>query len=295
MVYRMSENIVEKKILESSIFSCPHCKKELFDNECKKCGSCNNYEGIPLLVKDYDLIKNQITDAKESGRKDWYEASQDEVWKGPYRHHLLKRQKYVKSILTKYAPEKLLDLGCGDGANLSWLKSYAQKLYGSDYNILRLQRAKKRQVASEVVLADVTDYPAKENTFDTIFFNHVLEHISNDMGALKEVHRILKKGGICILGVPNEGALWWQLAYKFQPNTRETTDHVHFYTVSSLSKKLKDCGFTIKEVKRLGWGLPHWDYDARIRGYKIMDDLLSFFGRIFIPNQASSLYFIIEK
>ncbi|CAO5679906.1 MAG: 2-methoxy-6-polyprenyl-1,4-benzoquinol methylase, mitochondrial [Holosporales bacterium] len=257
------------------------------------------FEGIPLLVRDYKLIQSYIENAKNSGKEDWYEASHEAIWAGPYRHHLLKRKKYVESILQKRATlfpiQRLLDLGCGDGANFQWLKAHTEDLYGSDYNITRLIRAQKRNIAQEVVLADVMDYGAHDNSFDVVFFNHVLEHIHNDDKALSEVFRILKKGGLCILGVPNEGSFWWQLAYKLQPEALKQTDHVNFYTVKSLSKKIEKVGFKINEIKSLGWGLPHWTLDSMIRGYKIVDDIFEFFGKILLPGQASSLYFIIEK
>ena len=257
------------------------------------------FEGISLLVHDYKRIQSHIDHAKIEGKKEWYEASQEDIWTGPYRHHLLKRKQYVESVLAHYGTEQtihtLLDLGCGDGANFSWLKPHTKNLYGSDYNITRLLRAQRRNIAQEVVLADVTDYGAKDEAFDVIFFNHVLEHIPEDERALHEVFRILKKGGICILGVPNEGAFWWQLAYKMQPESLRTTDHVHFYTIKNLSEKIKKTGFIIHEIKSLGWGIPHWTLDSMCRGYKVIDDLFELFGKTFLPGQASSLYFVIGK
>lgn len=257
------------------------------------------FEKIPLLVNDYNHIKSQIEEASNKGRKEWYTAPQNVTLQGPYRHHLLKRRNYLETVLKKYSEKKaigtLLDLGCGDGTNSVWLRHHTKNLFASDYNILRLLRAKGQDVIDEIVLADITYYPAADETFDVIFFNHVLEHIPNDTKALSEVYRILKKGGMCILGVPNEGALWWQLAYKFQPESLKNSDHVHFYTVKSLRPKLLASKFKIREVKSLGWGLPHWDYDCRVRGYKFLDDWFERIGKIVIPNQASSLYFILEK
>jgi ubiquinone/menaquinone biosynthesis C-methylase UbiE len=199
MVYCMSKKI--NKYPESSPFIYANYVNDM-----------REYEGIPLLVHDYGRIQSYIDQAKIEGKKEWYDASQEALWSGPYRHHLLKRKNYVKSVLAHYASKKtinsLLDLGCGDGANFSWLKPYTENLYGSDYNVTRLLRAQQRNIAQEVVLADVTDYGAKNEAFDAIFFNHVLEHIPDDVNALREVFRILKKGGICILGVPNEGSFW---------------------------------------------------------------------------------------
>ena len=68
------------------------------------------------------------------------------------------------------------------------------------------------------------------------------------------------------------------------------------YVVPAEKKKLvtelKDC---LKKVKHIGWGPPHWGLDARIRGYKWVDDAFELFGRIFFPRQASSLYVLAVK
>lgn len=254
---------------------------------------------IPFLVKDFSEIQDQINTSVLEGKEDWYEAPQNTIWVGPYRHHLKKRKEYVENLLKiKNEIQKidsLLDLGCGDGMNSIWLRAYTEHLYASDYNIVRLRRAQKLNLIDELVLADVVNYPAYDNSFDVIFFNHVLEHIHEDEKALAEVYRILKPGGLCILGVPNEGAFWWQLAYKFQPHSLKNSDHVQFYTSKNLSPKLANAGFKIKEIKSLGWGLPHWDLDSKVRGAKIVDDLLESIGKIIMPSQASSLYFALEK
>ena len=46
------------------------------------------------------------------------------------------------------------------------------------------------------------DIPYSDNTFDLIICNHVLEHVPNDMLGMKELNRVLKKGGYAILQVP---------------------------------------------------------------------------------------------
>ena len=54
------------------------------------------------------------------------------------------------------------------------------------------------------VKADICDLPFEDDTYDTIFCNHVLEHIPNDKKAMQELYRILKPGGMAILQVPQE-------------------------------------------------------------------------------------------
>jgi len=52
------------------------------------------------------------------------------------------------------------------------------------------------------VQADICDLPFENESFDIIFCNHVLEHIQNDGLAIKELYRILKKGGFGVFQVP---------------------------------------------------------------------------------------------
>jgi len=137
--------------------------------------------------------------------------------------------------------------------------------------------------------------PFSENSFDIIFFNHVIEHIVKDEIALKKIFDITKKGGTVILGTPNEGVLAWRFAYWIEPRIRKKTDHVNFYTEYSICKIAKNAGFKIIEVKHMGWGIPIWTLDARVRKYQMLDNLLEKFGRRFFKKQATSLYLILEK
>lgn len=54
------------------------------------------------------------------------------------------------------------------------------------------------------VKADICNLPFKENEFDVILCNHVLEHIPDDTKAMQELFRILKKGGMAILQIPQD-------------------------------------------------------------------------------------------
>lgn len=54
------------------------------------------------------------------------------------------------------------------------------------------------------VKADICNLPFKDNEFDVILCNHVLEHIPNDIKAIQELYRVLKKGGMAILQIPQD-------------------------------------------------------------------------------------------
>lgn len=254
---------------------------------------------MPLLVRDRGRIEAEIGQAGRDARASWYEDAQAAQWSGPYRHHIAKRLGYLHSALARFAPsggfESGVDLGCGDGEHLPWLGEHVRHLYASDYNLLRLGRAQAKDVAELVVMADLTDYPARDDSFDLVFCHHVIEHVPAIDVALAEMRRILRPGGIALIGTPNEGAAMWRLAYRLQPETRRSTDHVHFFTAKTLRAHCEQAGMRLLEMKPIGWGLPHWGLDARVRGVKAVDDGLEAVGKRLWPGQATSLYAVLTK
>lgn len=52
------------------------------------------------------------------------------------------------------------------------------------------------------VKMDIHAIPFADNTFDIVLCNHVLEHVRDDIRAMREIHRVLKQGGFAILQVP---------------------------------------------------------------------------------------------
>lgn len=257
--------------------------------------------GVPILARDWQAVEAEIAAARQV-RPNWYLDQQPAEQVSPWRHHLRKRRIYVERALTAYLQRcglervpRLLDLGCGDGNNLSWLSRFADQSYGSDFNLVRLVRAAAQHPGATIFAADVLDFPAEDNAFDVIFFNHVIEHIPDDRRALATVHRTLKPGGLLVLGTPNEGSWWWQWAYRRDPQSLKTTDHVHFYTAETIGAKVSAAGLTLLETHHLGWGPPDWRLDGRIRRFKLVDDLFTILGRTFLPRQASSLYLLATK
>lgn len=52
------------------------------------------------------------------------------------------------------------------------------------------------------VKMDIHQIPFGENHFDVVLCNHVLEHVRDDIAAMREIHRVLKPGGFAILQIP---------------------------------------------------------------------------------------------
>lgn len=103
------------------------------------------------------------------------------------------------------------------------------------------------------VRADICDLPFKDNTYDFILCNHVLEHIPDDTKAMQEIYRILKPGGTAILQIPQD--LNRQNTFEdnsiTSPKERAKIfgqyDHVRVYG-RDFFDKLRGVGFKVEEV-----------------------------------------------
>lgn len=103
------------------------------------------------------------------------------------------------------------------------------------------------------IKTDLCHLPFTDNTFDVILCNHVLEHIPNDIQAMRELYRVLKPGGWGIFQVPQD----LNRNITFEDNSitdsRERArifgqyDHVRIYGRDYFNK-LRAVGFTVNEI-----------------------------------------------
>ena len=91
-------------------------------------------------------------------------------------------------------------------------------------------------------LMDVTRMAFRDGVFDAIVCSHVLEHVPEDMMAMKEIRRVLKPGGICVIQVPLQSDLPRTVEWG-KPN-RQEFDHVRAYG-SDFRERLKAAGFVV--------------------------------------------------
>ena len=103
------------------------------------------------------------------------------------------------------------------------------------------------------VKADICNLPFKDNSFDVIFCNHVLEHIPDDTKAMQELFRVLKPGGWGVFQILQD----LKRDKTFEDDTitdkKERAkifgqyDHVRIYGRDYFDK-LREIGFKVEEV-----------------------------------------------
>jgi SAM-dependent methyltransferase len=108
-----------------------------------------------------------------------------------------------------------------------------------------------KKIDSTITYADATNLQFENASFDIIIANHILEHIPADLTAMKEMHRVLRSGGVAILQVPYSEKLTATIEEPFIKNPIKQAylfgqkDHVRIYALTDYVHRLTICGFTV--------------------------------------------------
>lgn len=118
-----------------------------------------------------------------------------ENW-SPSRYRVLPYFAQEKRIMTQPQVQRILDLGCAAGWNMSRFRQYGRYPIGLD---VVPQRVALAQTHGPAIVASGLDVPLPDASFDLIYVQHVLHHIGDVDRALDEVVRCLRPGGILFL------------------------------------------------------------------------------------------------
>lgn len=161
------------------------------------------------------------------------------------RNRLLARVTQVKS------GQRMLDVGCNDGAVMEFFKNRGCQVSGIDISEVALARARARGLP-DLRQGSVEDpFPWPEAEFDLVFWGDNVEHLFEPMAALLEIRRVLKPGGTLWVSTPNAG--YWKARiyplFKGAPMRTEghlnppwAWEHIRFFNQTSLDDFLKAGG-----------------------------------------------------
>jgi 2-polyprenyl-3-methyl-5-hydroxy-6-metoxy-1,4-benzoquinol methylase len=143
---------------------------------------------------------------------------------------------------------RLLDIGCGSGAWLGWMRTLGWEVEGIDFDENAIQAARGENLNVHTGTLEAQSYPS--DTFDVINLNHVIEHVPDPVGLLTEIRRILKPGGKLVLATPNAASIGHRL---FGSDWRglEPPRHLHIFTPPSMLAALQKAGFSEVTLRTL--------------------------------------------
>lgn len=147
--------------------------------------------------------------------------------------------------------KKLLDIGCGTGAFVSYSLSHGYDAYGLDFDTASLSVAWKNPELKKRVFhgnAQAMKSSLPDFKFDVVTLFEVLEHVDDIHSFMRQIQELLSPGGIIVIYVPLGNR--WSLRF----NKREPADyppnHLTRWTVKSLRVLLGRFGFSVlKEVE----------------------------------------------
>jgi SAM-dependent methyltransferase len=135
-------------------------------------------------------------------------------------------------------PLRSLDVGCGYGAMLPELERYGPTS-GVDIFPEAVEYCRRRGHAS-VQIASAYELPAEPGSLNLVTLFDCIEHLDDDIAALREAHRVLTSGGHVAVSVPAYGFLY--------ANNDRVAHHKRRYTRRELERRIEAAGFEVRKA-----------------------------------------------
>jgi 2-polyprenyl-3-methyl-5-hydroxy-6-metoxy-1,4-benzoquinol methylase len=127
---------------------------------------------------------------------------------------------------------RLLDVGCGNGRFLAWMREAGWEVMGLEWDSSAAEIARSR-LGVPVVVGTLENAHLSDNSFNAITLHHVIEHVPDPMGLLRECRRLVSPKGRIVVATPNVesrghgilGAAWRGL---------EPPRHLHLFSLATL-------------------------------------------------------------
>src|SRR6185295_7929574 len=147
---------------------------------------------------------------------------------------------FVKAICdqVKGRRARILDVGCGTGANLVRLSDFGDA-EGVDISPDALKFCRERGL-NNVKLGAAESLPYEDGEFDLVTAFDVVEHMDDDLAGLREMRRVLRPGGRVLLFVPTFMFLWGV--------QDDVSNYRGRYRLPELRRVLEQAGFEVERT-----------------------------------------------
>jgi len=186
-------------------------------------------------------------------------ASEEEISIHNKMTHLIEADSFrffdhFKKAIKKYDLNteklKILDVGCGYGYWCHKLnENFDYEVLGMDLNMNKVLYGKNRLKLNfdfiENVIEDKDFITKNKNQFDIITCWHVLEHVYDPILFIKNILKLLKKGGVFIMELPNEDDELLSISPEYS-KLIHFEDHCNYFNRETLKYLFKKCN--IKEI-----------------------------------------------
>lgn len=193
-------------------------------------------------------------------------------------------------LLENNARAKVVDIGCGDGqVTVRYKQRIGGEITGVDGVEERLKAALDKGVDHIINVELEKKWPLKDSSFDVVVSNQVIEHILDIDHFIKEIYRILKPGGYCVVSTENLSS-WhniFALILGFQDFSHHILKKRHVGNPLSLHYEEKTCTWSRKDHSGVDdTAYPH----IKILTYRSFIKVFSEYGFEFMAGKASGYY-----
>ncbi len=179
-----------------------------------------------------------------------------------------RRVRTVFEMLDVQPSDHVLDAGCGHGFYLRTLREISEaRGTGVEFRPSWVAEGRRTLAGSGagLVRGDVMRLPFAAGRFDKAILSEVLEHVEDDLSALREAHRVLRPGGVLAVTVPHaDYPFLWDPVNKLLEALFHThlppeplwlggiwADHVRLYREPEIVARVEAGGFRVVEARRL--------------------------------------------
>jgi SAM-dependent methyltransferase len=210
--------------------------------ECAECGLTRTNPRPPPELLDLYYASGYHGAAKR------YKFGLDQTLSAVHRARIRRLERLAG------APGRVLDIGCGPGRFLDQMRSRGWETVGTERTDAAARQARD-VFGLDVRVQDLDAFIAEGATFDAVVLWHVAEHIHDPAMTFVDIARLLRPGGVAMVGVPNFGSPeariggsgWFHL---------DVPRHLFHFTPTTLNGLLTQAGL---EPRKVVYVAPEYD------------------------------------
>ncbi|OGW75833.1 MAG: hypothetical protein A2Z72_04180 [Omnitrophica bacterium RBG_13_46_9] len=166
-------------------------------------------------------------------------------------------QDYWNGLMVKFASENrnsyILDYGCGVGRTLGFLLKRYDNVYGIDLSSDMLKVAFQENKDAKIAVSDAQTICFKDQSFDTVICKSVLHHLAKPYKAVRELNRVLKKGGWLVVSEPcRDNLIWRRIGQLYVKASANFSDYHRVFHSEKLTGIIAQNGFEIQNISYFG-------------------------------------------